>query len=100
MTVECKTKTITEIKNNKVKISCLSSNQNDTERPTIFRSDILEEKMTLNSKTGIEGELFLTHTDAIKSVGLINEQGDLIITLEDDDPNKYRIEGQNLIYDE
>lgn len=100
MTVECKTKTITEIKDNKVKISCLSSNQNDVDRPTIFRSDILKERMTLNKERGIEGELLLTHTDTNKSIGEIDKSGNLIITLNDDDVNKYRISEQDLIYEQ
>lgn len=97
----CKTKTITEIEDNKVTISCIcSENQNDVDKPTIFRSDVLDKKITVNKEQGVEGELLLTHTDSSDIIGDIDENGNLLINLKDDDVEKYYIENQNLMYDE
>ena len=100
MIINCKTKTFTEIRDNIVTISCLSSNnQEGVDRPSIFRSNVLQRGVTINKTSGIEGELLLTHTDNNEVVGEIDQNGNLFITLDDDDVEKYFVEEQNLMYD-
>jgi hypothetical protein len=99
MTINCNTKTITEIVNNKITISCLSSdNQDGVDIPTLFRADMLTEPKTINKISGSEGELLLTHTDS-GTVAKITTDGELILELEDDDATKYSVnEEGELIY--
>jgi hypothetical protein len=100
MITNCKTKTITEVEDNKITISCIcSENQNDVDKPTVFRSDILKKEVVVNKTPGVEGELFLTHTDSNEVVGKIDQDGNLIMTLDEDDVDKYYVENQNLMYD-
>lgn len=100
MITNCKTKTITEIINGVAKISCVCS-QESVDRPTIFRSDLLDKEKTINKIRGIEGELLLSHTDSAKNIGLVNEIGELIITTNDDDADNYYVDdNQNLMYNE
>lgn len=99
MITNCKTKTITEVEDKKIIISCIcSENQNDIDKPTVFRSDVLKKEVVINKTSGVEGELFLTHTDN-KVVGTIDQDGNLLMTLDDDDVEKYYVENQNLMYD-
>lgn len=102
MITECSTKTITEVEGNKVKISCISSeNQNGVDTPTLFRADILDKPFVINRVSGLEGELLLTHSDGSSNVAKINDKGEMIISLEDDDASKYSLDDNgNLIYDE
>lgn len=100
MITNCKTKTITLIDDGKITISCLfSENQNEVDKPTIFECDLLEKEIIVNETPGVEGELILLHTDSSDVVGKINENGNLLITLEDDDVEKYYVDNQNLMYD-
>lgn len=100
MITNCKTKTITEVEDSRITISCIcSENQNDVDKPTVFRSDILKKEVVVNKTYGVEGELFLTHTDNNEVVGEIDKDGNLLMTLDDDDVEKYYVENQNLMYD-
>lgn len=93
MTTDCNVKTITEIEGDKIQISCIcAENQNDVDRPTLFRADILEEPKTINTENGVEGELMLTHTDSSTKVGSLSNDGSLILKLEDDDADKYFVD--------
>ena len=47
--------------------------------------------------SGIEGQLLLVHQDSGK-IGRLNNRGELIIQLNEDDATKYELEGENLIY--
>ena len=100
MITECSTKTITEVEDNKVKISCIcSENQNGIDTPTLFRADILKKPSTINRVSGFEGELLLTHTDSSSNVAEINDRGEMIISLENDDAEKYSLDDKgNLVY--
>lgn len=101
MITDCKTKTITEITDGITKISCVCVNEESIDKPTIFRSDLLNEEKTINKTRGIEGELLLSHTDSAKNIGLVNEIGELIITTNDDNADNYYVDdNQNLIYNE
>ena len=101
MITECSTKTITEVKNNKVKISCIcSENQNGVDVPTLFCADMLKTPSAINGISGLEGELLLTHIDSTDNIAQINDNGELIISLEDDDVEKYNLDSNgNLVYD-
>lgn len=93
MITECNVKTVTEIQDNKILISCVSfENQEERDKPTLFRADLLEGSKTINSEGGIEGELLLTHVDSNETVGELDEDGNLIITLNDDDVNEYYVD--------
>ena len=100
MITECSTKTITEVEDNKVKISCVySENQNGIDTPTLFRADILNKPSAINRVSGLEGELLLTHTDSSSNVAEINDRGEMIISLENDDAEKYSLDDKgNLVY--
>ena len=96
----CRTKTITEVEDNKITISCICSEKQDgVETPSIFRADVLDKDVVVNKIPGVEGELLLTHTDSSNIIGEIDKDGNLLITLDDDDVNKYFIENENLMYD-
>jgi hypothetical protein len=100
MTTNCNTKTVTEITDNKIKISCLSAdNQDGIDVPTLFRADMLTEPKTINKTSGSEGELLLTHTDSNSTIAKITNDGELILELDDDDAAKYSVnEKGELIY--
>lgn len=100
MITECSTKTITEVEDNKVKISCIcSKNQNGIDTPTLFHADIPNKPLVINRVSGLEGELLLIHTDSSGNVAEINDKGEMIISLEDDDAEKYSLDDKgNLVY--
>lgn len=100
MITECSTKTITEVEDNKVKISCIcSENQNGIDTPALFRANILDKPSVINQVSGLEGELLLTHTDSSDMVAEINNKGEMIISLDDDDVEKYSLDDNgNLVY--
>lgn len=93
MITECNVKTITEVENEKITISCISLvNQNEKDKPTLFKTDLLNNPKTINKTSGIEGELLLTHNDSSKQVGRLDENGNLIISLDNDDAGKYYVD--------
>lgn len=100
MITDCSTKTITEINNNRVKISCICSEiQNGIDKPTLFRADMLNNSSTINQVSGLEGELLITHIDSNEDIAEINDMGEMIISLNDDDVEKYELDNKgNLIY--
>lgn len=100
MITNCRTKTITEVEDDKITISCIcSEKQEGIETPSIFHSDVLDKDVVVNKTPGIEGELLLTHTDSSNVIGEIDKDGNLLITLENDDVNKYFVKNENLMYD-
>lgn len=100
MITNCRTKTITEVEDNKITISCIcSEKQEGVETPSIFHADVLDKDVVVNKIPGVEGELLLTHTDSSNTIGEIDKDGNLLITLDDDDVNKYFVENENLMYD-
>lgn len=93
MITSCNIKTITEIKDNKILISCMcAENQNGVEYPTLFKADILDAPKTVNNENGVEGELLLTHVDSSENVGELNSKGELILNLNDDNAENYFID--------
>ena len=97
----CSTITTTETNQNKAHINCFVGNDNgDTShKPAIFKAEILESPKDINQISGKEGELILTSINS-DNYGILNSNGDLIITTKDDDVNKYKIEDVNLIYND
>lgn len=90
-------RTMTEVVNGKITISCEVCEVYDR-NPNIFKADILDKEKTVNKTSGIEGELLLSHYSD-ESPARINDDGDLIINGEDAD--KYYLDNNgNLIYDE
>lgn len=101
MITEVPTRTTTEVVNNKVSISCVPSlNDDGNERPSIYSSRILEERTAIDNVSGIEGELIISSTE--EDSANINSDGELIISLEKDDVNKYSVDKTNgdLLYEE
>lgn len=101
MITQIPTRTTTEVVDKKVNIICIPSlNDEGLEKPSIYSAKILEEAMTLDDVKGIEGELIISSTEENSAV--INSEGELIISLENDDVNKYSIDKTNgdLTYEE
>lgn len=101
MKTQVSVKTITEVKKNSgsFQISCFSDmNEDGTTTPVIYKSRILEEPMIIDTTSGIEGELMISHVG--ETVGNVTEEGDLIIEPDGESANKYDKEQENLVYDE
>lgn len=100
MIIECNVKTITEVDDNKITISCFSlENQDGKDKPTLFRADLLDKPKTINKEGGIEGELLLTHNDSNEKVAMLDKNGNLILSLDDDEVGEYYINNNGeLIY--
>jgi len=100
MITECNVKTTTEVANQKVVISSVYSEQGN-DKPTLFRTDLLDEEKTINKVSGKEGELLFTHIDSGEdSPGEIDSDGNLTIKLSDDDAGNYSVnKNGNLIYE-
>lgn len=95
----CTTKTMTEVVGSKVKVHCFSDMNPDGSRtPTLYYAEILQEPKEINGVRGIEGELILVHQDS-GSIGCLNNRGELIITLKDDNPHRYKLDLENLVYE-
>ncbi len=90
-------RTMTEVVNGKITISCEVCEVYDR-NPNIFKAEILDKEKIVNKTSGIEGELLLSHYSD-ESPARINDDGDLIINGEDAD--KYHLDNNgNLIYAE
>lgn len=90
-------RTMTEVVNGKITISCEVCEVYDR-NPNIFKAEILDKEKTVNKTGGIEGELLLSHYSD-ENPARINDDGDLIINGEDAD--KYHLDNNgNLIYAE
>lgn len=104
MTTEVPTRTITEMKDgNGVNLSilCVPSMQDDgTENPTIYSSNVLEEPLTIDNTSGIEGELIISSEET--NAGSLNNNGEFIVNTEVDDADKYSVDKTkgDLIYEE
>lgn len=94
MTTTVPTRTITEVKSisrENLLIQCLPSLQDDgTNNPEIYRSSVLEVPSSIDNVNGIEGELILSTED--KSSGKIDNNGELIISVNEDNPDKYSVD--------
>lgn len=101
MKTEASTKTITEVE--KISgiflINCFADmNADGSTTPDLFKSQVLDKPMEIDNVDGKEGELMLSYVG--NKVGELNENGELIIELENDDVNKYNKVDENLMYDE
>lgn len=101
MTVqEVSVKVITEVRRNagSFRITCFSdiTPWGDT-NPSIFKSQIPQERMTIDNVDVKEGELALSYKGGY---GGQLEEGNLIISpAENDDPNNYSIKEDRLMYE-
>ena len=90
-------RTMTEVVNGKITISCEVCEVYDR-NPNIFKADILDKEKTVNKTSGIDGDLVISHYSD-ENPAKINDDGDLIINGEDAD--KYHLDNNgNLIYAE
>ena len=96
----CSTKTITEITGNNAKIKCFSDmNDDGTTVPNLYQAEILSQEKQINGINGKEGELILASEDDTGNIGSLNDNGEAIIQLNEDDANKYSKDNdENLIY--
>ena len=97
---EVSVKVITEVRRDagSFRITCFSdiTPWGDT-NPSIFKSQVPQERMTIDNVNVKEGELALSYKGG--SGGQL-EEGDLIISpAENDDPNNYSIQEDRLIYE-
>lgn len=101
MKTEASTKTITEVEkiSGTFLINCFADmNADGSTTPDLFKSQVLDKPMEIDNVDGKEGELMLSYVG--DKVGELNENGELIIELENDDVNKYNKVDENLMYDE
>lgn len=95
MTTNVPTRTTTQVFNETESllnaiITCEASmNDDGTTTPSIYQSMVLEESSVVDAVNGAEGELLLLSDET--NPGSIDENGDLTLTLENDDPDKYSI---------
>ena len=98
MIENCDVKTITEVVGKNIKIS--SAFLETDEKPTILKSDLLQQVKTVNKTDGKEGELIITHRDN-KNIATINDNGDLILSPDSDNVDNYRVNKNGyLIYEQ
>lgn len=102
MTIQVPTRTTTEVVNDKISITCVPSlNDEGNDRPpSIYSSKILEERTSVDNVEGVEGELIISSTE--EDSARINSDGELIISLNNDDVNKYSVDETkgDLLYEE
>lgn len=101
MRTQVSVKTITEVEQSSglFLINCFSDmNEDGSTTPAIYKSQVLDKPMIVDNTSGKEGELMLSHSG--KTVGSINNDGDLVIEPEGDDVNRYEKEQENLTYNE
>lgn len=95
MIKQATTRTITEVTVGPIgtinsTVDCFASmNDDGTENPTIYRSMVLETPLTVDTASGVEGELILLSDE--ENVGVLDNNGELTLTLETDDVNKYSV---------
>ena len=99
MRTEVSVKTITEVdKNGDFLVSCFSDmNEDGTTTPVLFKSEVLSAPKIIDNTKGKEGELMLSYVG--DKVGKIDDNGNLILDVENDDVNKYNKQNENLTYE-
>lgn len=99
MRTEVSVKTRTEVdKNGDFLVSCFSDmNEDGTTTPVLFKSEVLSAPKIIDNTKGKEGELMLSYVG--DKVGKINDDGNLILDVENDDVNKYNKQNENLTYE-
>lgn len=99
MRTEVSVKTRTEVdKNGDFLVSCFSDmNEDETTTPVLFKSEVLSAPKIIDNTKGKEGELMLSYVG--DKVGEIDDNGNLILDVENDDVNKYNKQNENLTYE-
>lgn len=99
MRTEVSVKTRTEVdKNGDFLVSCFSDmNEDGTTTPVLFKSEVLSAPKIIDNTNGKEGELMLSYVG--DKVGEIDDNGNLILDVENDDVNKYNKQNENLTYE-
>ena len=98
MNYYCTSKTKTETSGGKANINCFADMNKDGSRtPTLYHAEVLQGRKEINGVIRIEGELLLVHQDSGK-IGELNNKGELLIQLNEDDATKYELQGENLVY--
>jgi len=99
MRTEVSVKTRTEVdKNGDFLVSCFSDmNEDGTTTPVLFKSEVLSAPKIIDNTKGKEGELMLSYVG--DKVGEIDDNGNLILDVENDDVNKYNKQNENLTYE-
>lgn len=99
MRTEVSVKTRTEVDNNgDFLVSCFSDmNEDGTTTPVLIKSEVLSTPKIIDNTKGKEGELMLSYVG--DKVGEIDESGNLILDIKNDDVNKYNKQNENLTYE-
>ena len=98
MNYYCTSKTKTETIGQRANIHCFADmNEDGTRTPTLYHAELIQQPKEINGVGGIEGQLLLVHQDSGK-IGRLNNRGELIIQLNEDDATKYELQGENLVY--
>ena len=99
MRTEVSVKTRTEVDiNGDFLVSCFSDmNEDGTTTPVLFKSEVLSAPKIIDNTKGKEGELMLSYVG--DKVGEIDDNGNLILDVENDDVNKYNKQNENLTYE-
>ena len=99
MRTEVSVKTRTEVdKNGDFLVSCFSDmNEDGTTTPVLFKSEVLSPPKIIDNTKGKEGGLMLSYVG--DKVGEIDDNGNLILDVENDDVNKYNKQNENLTYE-
>ncbi len=83
-------KTLTETKGNVATITCFSDiNEDGTTTPSIVKAEVLKEVKEVNAVAGKEGELIISGDE--ETFGSLDSNGELTLTLENDDVDKYSL---------
>lgn len=99
METEVSTKTLTEINvdSGTFSITCFSDlNDDGTTHPSIFKSQLPNERMTIDNVDFVEGELALSYKG--DTVGEMTEGVLTIEPADGDNVNNYSVQNQELIY--
>lgn len=99
------TRTITETRENEegtnFLISCVTSmNDDGTNTPTIYASEVLEKPMKIDNTSGVEGELLISSEEG--NTAVIQDGGELEINTSGDNADKYSVDETkgDLLYEE
>ena len=83
-------KTLTETSGSKVTITCFSDmDENGSTTPSLVKAEVLKEVKEVNAVPGKEGELIISGDE--ENFGELNDKGELILDLENDNIDNYSL---------
>lgn len=83
-------KTLTETSGSKATITCFSDmDENGSTTPSLVKAEVLKEVKEVNAVPGKEGELIISGDE--ENFGELNDKGELILDLENDNVDNYSL---------